>query len=136
MVAVLMVSGKMTTLGLLNTKVFQNKGYDVIMFVHDVTKKLLSRKSNYIVDLVMKPKFCNSSISMWEVIMTSILQGLDQKSQYFREVLLVWVQFETGTRCSVQIFPFMRKGSKLKVVGKTGRNRVDRVKATMLKSSF
>ena len=73
MVTILMMSAKMATLGLLKTKVFWNKGYDVIISVHDVTNKILSRDSNYIVDVVMWPKFGNSSISMREVIITSIL---------------------------------------------------------------
>ena len=73
MVTILMMSAKMTTLGLLKIKVFWNKGYDVIISVHDVTNKILSRDSNYIVDVVMWPKFGNSSISMKEVIITSIL---------------------------------------------------------------
>ena len=68
-----MMSAKMATLGLLKIKVFWNKGYDVIISVHDVTNKILSRDSNYIVDVVMWPKFGNSSISMREVITTTIL---------------------------------------------------------------
>ena len=59
--------------------VFWNKVYDVIAFVHDVTNKILPRDSNYIVDLVMWPKFGNCSISMREVFITSILQGIDQR---------------------------------------------------------
>ena len=47
--------------------------YDVIIPVHDVTCKVLSRNSNYIADVVMVAKFGNSSISMTEVIITSIL---------------------------------------------------------------
>ena len=73
MVAILMMSAKMATLGLLKIKVFWNKGYDVIISVHDVTNKILSRDSNYIIDVVMWPKFGNSSISIREVIITSIL---------------------------------------------------------------
>ena len=61
------------TLCLLKLKVFWNKGYDVIIFVHHVTNKYLSRDSNYIVDVVMWPKFGNFSISMREIIITSIL---------------------------------------------------------------
>ena len=71
-----MMSAKMATLGFLtiNTiKVFLNKGYDLIISVNDVTNKILSRNSSYIVDGVMWPKFGNSSISMREVIITSIL---------------------------------------------------------------
>ena len=44
-----------------------------MIFVPDVTNKLLLCDSNYIVDLVMSAKFGNSSISMREVITTSIL---------------------------------------------------------------
>ena len=33
--------------------VFQNKGYDVLISVHDVINKILSRESNYIVNVVM-----------------------------------------------------------------------------------
>ena len=64
MVAILMMSAKMATLGLLKIKVFWNKGYDVIIYVHDVTNKILSRDSNYIVDVVMWSKFGNSSIGI------------------------------------------------------------------------
>ena len=64
---------KMATPGFLETKVFWNKGYGVVIFFHDVTNKFLSRNSNYIVDVVMWPKFGNSTISMREVIITSIL---------------------------------------------------------------
>ena len=68
-----MMSAKMATPGLLKITVFWNKGYDVIISVDDVTNKILSRDSNYIVDVVMWPKFGNSSIYMREVIITSIL---------------------------------------------------------------
>ena len=40
--------------------------------VHDVTVKILSSDSNYIVDVVMRSKFGNSSIFMREVIITLI----------------------------------------------------------------
>ena len=40
----------------------------------------------------MWPKFGNSSISMGEAIITSILHGFDQKNQFFGGVLLVEVQ--------------------------------------------
>ena len=62
-----------TTLDLLKIKVFWSKGYDVIISVHDVANKILSRDTYYIVDVVIWPKFCNSSTSMKEVIITSIL---------------------------------------------------------------
>ena len=40
MVTILMMSVKLATLGLLKIKVLWNKGYDVIISVHDVTKKI------------------------------------------------------------------------------------------------
>ena len=67
------MSAKLATLGLLKKKVFWNKGYDVITPACDVTNKILPHESNYIVDVVMWPKFGNSSISMKEIIKTSIL---------------------------------------------------------------
>ena len=73
MVPNLMMSAKLAILGLLKREVFWNKGYDVIIFVYDVTNKILSRDSNQIVDLVLWPKFGNSSISMGEFMITSIL---------------------------------------------------------------
>ena len=73
MVAILMMSAKMATSGLLKIKVFWNKDYDVITSVNDVINKFLSHDSKYIVDVVMWPKFGNSSIYIREVIITSIL---------------------------------------------------------------
>ena len=49
----LMMSAKMATLHLLKIKTFLNKGYGIIIFIHDVTCKILSRDSNYTVDDVM-----------------------------------------------------------------------------------
>ena len=52
-VIILMMSAKIATPGLLKITVFPNKGYDVIISVHHVTNKILSRDSNYNVDVVM-----------------------------------------------------------------------------------
>ena len=46
-----MVSAKMATSGLLKIKLFWNQGYDIIIWVYDVTNKILSRNSNYIIDV-------------------------------------------------------------------------------------
>ena len=56
---------------------------------YDVANKILSGKSNYIVDVVIRPKFGNSSISITKVIITSISWGFEQKKQFFSELLLV-----------------------------------------------
>ena len=68
-----MMSAKMAIAGLLKLTVFWKKSYGVIISVDDVTNKILSRDSNYAVDVFMWPKFGNCSISMREVITTSIL---------------------------------------------------------------
>ena len=64
---------KVATPDLLKITVFWNKGYDVIISVDDVTNKILSGDSNYIVDLFIRPKFSSSIISMRKIITTSIL---------------------------------------------------------------
>ena len=66
-----MVSAKLDTLDLLKIEAFSNKSYDIIISVYDVTNKILSRESNYIVDMVTK--FGISKISMREVLITSVL---------------------------------------------------------------
>ena len=51
-----MMSAKLPTLGLLKIKLFQNKGYDVIISVDDVTNtmnQIISRESNYILDVAI-----------------------------------------------------------------------------------
>ena len=48
-----MMSAKMVTPDLLKITVFSNKGYDIIISVNDVTNKILSRDSSYIVDMFM-----------------------------------------------------------------------------------
>ena len=53
MVTVLMMTAKIATLGVLKIKVFWNKGYDVIICIHDVTNIILLRGSNYTVDVTM-----------------------------------------------------------------------------------
>ena len=73
MVTILMMSAKITTPCFLKLRVFWNKICDVIIFVYDVTNKILPHDSNYFIDVVMWPKFNNCSISMRKVIITSIL---------------------------------------------------------------
>ena len=71
MVAFLM-SAKLATPGLLKIKIFQNESYDDIIPDYDVTNKILSRWLKLYCDVVVWPKFGNSSISMREVIIMSI----------------------------------------------------------------
>ena len=83
MIAILTMSAKIATLGVLRIKVFRNKDYDVIISGNDIINKSLSRDSNLIVAMVMWPKLGNSGISMREVVITSILEGFDQKNHFF-----------------------------------------------------
>ena len=68
-----MISAKMANSVLLKITVFWNEGYDVIIPVDDVTSKILSRNSNYILDAFIWLKFGNSSLSIKRVVTTSIL---------------------------------------------------------------
>ena len=62
------MSKNIISMDLLKINVFWNKGYDVIISVSDLTKKILSYESDYIVNVIMWPKFGNSIISMREII--------------------------------------------------------------------
>ena len=73
MATISIMPAKMATVGLLKINEFWNKGYGVIIFVHDVTNKILSRDSIYIMDVVMEPKVGSSSIAIKKAIITSIL---------------------------------------------------------------
>ena len=109
LVIILMISG------FLKTMVFWNKGYDVITPVDDVKQKILSRDSIYIVDESTWPKFVNSSISMKEVIKTSLLSGFDPKNRIFER--WSWLNFNNlklalGT--NLKFYTSVTKGLKPK----------------------
>ena len=63
MIAILKISGQLTTPGLLKITEFWNKFYDVMISFYDVINNTLSHDSNYIVNVVMWAKFNNSHIS-------------------------------------------------------------------------
>ena len=88
-VKVLMMPAKMATAGLLKIKIFLKKTYDVIISAHEVTNTILSRDSNYNVNVIIWPNFGYSSISVREVITYSIF---DQKNCFSRGVVLVQAQ--------------------------------------------
>ena len=95
-------------------KIFWDKGCNVIIFVHGVTKKILLRQSNLTTDIVLSPKFGNSGSSMREVIMPSILERSDQEIHFFWGMLFVhW--FGTGTRYDREIIHKCGKRVKIKV---------------------
>ena len=67
------MSAKLASPALLKLKIFQNNADAVIILDYDLTSNILSRDSNYIVDVGMLPKFGNYSTSMRDVFITSIL---------------------------------------------------------------
>ena len=73
MVSILLMSAKMAMWGLLRSKILWKKGYGIIISGHDAIIPILSRDSNFNVNVVMWPKFGNFSISVREVIVTAIL---------------------------------------------------------------
>ena len=116
MITIWMMSARLAILGLLKTKIFWNNGYDVLISVYDVTKNFFSHGSKYIADLVMWPKFGNSSTSMGECIINPNLWRFDQKKNFFWRVVLVQIQwFETVTKYGLEILYQCFKGLKLKV---------------------
>ena len=86
MVAILMMSAKLLTLAFLERKLFLNRDYGVIISVHDVIIKILSRDSNYIVDVVMRKTFGNFCISMRICISSNpqFYKDLTRKTTFLR----------------------------------------------------
>ena len=73
--------------------------------IHDVANKILSRASNYIVDVVTWPKFANFSVSN---LITSILLKFDQKNRF----LWGWFKFnklELALDKTLQFYAIMSK---------------------------
>ena len=73
MIPIFIMSAKLATLGPLKINVFWKNLHDVVISVHEITNKISSRDSNYIVDVFMRPKLGNFNISAGEAIITSIL---------------------------------------------------------------
>ena len=80
-VIILMMSVKMATPGLLKITVFLNKGHDVIIPVDDVTNKVLSCDSNYIVNMSM----WSTLAFLWEKLsQPQFCKYLTRKTTFFR----------------------------------------------------
>ena len=71
-VAILMISANLATISFLQIKPFWNEGFGVITFAHDLNNKILWCDSNYTVDVVLWPKFGNSSVEPREVVKTTL----------------------------------------------------------------
>ena len=92
MFSVLMMSAKMATLDLCKIKVFWNKGYEVITSVWRQQQKFITwLKLYYRCLLSCDQKFHNSSTSLRELIITSILYRLDQINHFFKG--WTWLNF-------------------------------------------
>ena len=113
MLAILMMSANFATLDLLKAKVFWTGIYDIIICVHDVTNKILSRDSNDIVDVALWPKFGNfyetsyhnfNFIRIWPN--QYILRMLLVEAQYLGLVLGMVLKFlyECGKRVKIRKF--------------------------------
>ena len=101
MIKILMVSAKMAFLCFLKIRVFRNK--------------IVSHVSNYIINVVMWPKFGKSIISMREVIKTSILLKFDLKNNFFEE--WSWFKFNNlgvALGMVLKFYTSVAKGLKLK----------------------
>ena len=82
-----MMSAKMATPGQVKITVFWSKGYDVIIYVGNVTNERLSRDSNCIVDVFMWPK--------WEIkLQTKNVAGIDQKT-----IKSLWTCYKSSWIC-------------------------------------
>ena len=71
-VAILMISANLATISFLQIKPLWNEGFGVITFAHDLNNKILWCDSNYTVDVVLWPKFGNSSVEPREVVKTTL----------------------------------------------------------------
>ena len=80
-------------------------------------QKILSHDWNYIVYVVIWPKFRNSSISFREVKITSNLWGFDQKNTFFLKGCS-WFKFNNlglALRMTLKFYISLAKGLKLKI---------------------
>ena len=99
----------------LKIEVFWNKGYDVIIFVHSITNKILSRESHYIIYVVMWPKFGNHFYES-RCNNVNFYQDLTRKTNFFKRCS--WFKFNNlGLRLDMglKFYTSVAKVLKLKV---------------------
>ena len=109
------MSLKMATPGLLKITVFLNKGYDVLISVNDVTSKVLSRDSNYIVDV-----FCDQSsltiAFLWEKLSRSQFYKDLTKNHFFEGCPgFKFNNLGLALGTNLKVYTSLSKGLKLKV---------------------
>ena len=98
---ILMIPIKLATQDIFKIKVFWNEEYDFITSVYSVINESFSRVLNYVVDLVIWPKFGNSSISFTEVVMN---KRLFEGWPGIRYGLAILRQHEKGLKLKVRKF--------------------------------
>ena len=89
-----MMSAKLTTLGLLRIKAFWYKGCDIIISLHDATKRILSCDSNHIANVVMWP--------MWLLVALVILSEKLSQTWFYKGLTRKFVFFG-GSFCKMKI---------------------------------
>ena len=110
------MSAKMAYPVLLKIRILWNKGYYAIYSVYDVIDKILSHNSNYIVNVVIWPKFGNSSICKRDVIITSTSYRFDQKTFFLKG--WSWFKFinlRLALGTNLKFYTSLSKELKLKV---------------------
>ena len=111
-----MISAKMATPGLLKITVFWNKGCDIIIPVDDVTNKISSCDSNYIVDVFMWPKLVTIAF-LWERLsQPQFYNDLTRKAGFFEG--WSWFRFNNlglALSTNLKFYTSVAKGLKLKV---------------------
>ena len=140
-----MISAKMATPGLLKITVFWNKGCGIIISVDDVTNKISSCDSNYIVDVFMWPKLVTIAF-LWERLsQPQFYNDLTRKAGFFEG--WSWFRFNNlglALSTNLNFYTSVANSLKLKVrkfrgliptfVEVTGLNRVNTEKLGKLKN--
>ena len=91
---ILMTSAKTATLGFLKVTIFWIKVYHVIIYVNDVTSKIVSSDSNYIVDVFIWLKFDNSNFQWEKLSQVNFIRICQEKLLFLKgsldSSLIIW----------------------------------------------
>ena len=112
MVAILMMSAKLDALTLFETKVFWKKGYDVIIYVYDVTNNILSRDSNCILDEVIDQSFVTLAFLWDKLSWPQFYKDLSRKNFFL--IFGFWFKFNTLGLAIGMVLSFHQYGKKVK----------------------
>ena len=112
MSTIFMMSAKMVTPGLPKIKLCFKKVHDFIICIYDVSNNFFSGDSDYIVDVVMWPKFGNSSIYIRKVIKPTFYKDLTRKITFFE--WWSWFRFNNlALNTNLKFYIIVAKGLKL-----------------------